>query len=70
MSKKVRSWKERIGAMLLAFALVVSWMLPNASVTAKAAGTADVISVYRIQRIPMHFCRKILQSLCWMEVYK
>ena len=47
MSKKVRSWKERIGAMLLAFALVVSWMLPNASVTAKAAGTADVI--FRVQ---------------------
>ena len=37
MRKSTRSWKERICALLLAAAMVVTWMMPNAALTAEAA---------------------------------
>lgn len=47
MRKSARSWKERICALLLAAAMVITWMMPNAALTAEAApgdgsGTVDV----------------------------
>ena len=48
MRKTARSWKERICALLLAVAMVITWMMPNAALTAEAAPepgetTTDVI---------------------------
>ena len=48
MRKSTRSWKERICALLLAAVMVVTWMMPNAALTAEAAPepgetTTDVI---------------------------
>ncbi len=48
MRKSARSWKERICALLLAAVMVVTWMMPNAALTAEAAPepgetTTDVI---------------------------
>ena len=48
MRKSTRSWKERICALLLATVMVVTWMMPNAALTAEAAPepgetTTDVI---------------------------
>lgn len=43
MKKNIRSWKERICALLLAAAMIVTWMMPNAAVTVEAA---DPVSVY------------------------
>lgn len=37
MRKSARSWKERICALLLAAVMVVTWMMPNAALTAEAA---------------------------------
>lgn len=37
MRKSARSWKERICALLLAAAMVITWMMPNAALTAEAA---------------------------------
>lgn len=41
MRKSARSWKERICALLLAAAMVVTWMMPNAALTAEAAPGDD-----------------------------
>lgn len=48
MRKSTRSWKERICVLLLAAVMVVTWMMPNAALTAEAAPepgetTTDVI---------------------------
>lgn len=45
MRKSTRSWKERICALLLAAAMVVTWMMPNAALTAEAA-PGDAGAVY------------------------
>lgn len=48
MKKNARSWKERICALLLAAVMVITWMLPNAALTAEAAPRAagDTADVY------------------------
>ena len=48
MRKSARSWKERICALLLAAAMVVTWMMPNAALTAEAApgDGSDTVDVY------------------------
>ena len=38
---KVRNWKERICALLLAVTMVVTWMLPDMSLTVQAAWPWD-----------------------------
>lgn len=45
MKKSTRSWKERICALLLAVAMVITWMIPNAALTAEAA-PGDAGAVY------------------------
>lgn len=45
MKKSTRSWKERICALLLAAAMVITWMIPNAALTAEAA-PGDAGAVY------------------------
>ena len=45
MRKSARSWKERICALLLAAVMVVTWMMPNAALTAEAA-PGDAGAVY------------------------
>ena len=44
MKKSTRSWKERICALLLAAAMVITWMIPNAALTAEAA-PGDAVDV-------------------------
>ena len=44
MRKSARSWKERICALLLAAAMVITWMMPNAAVTVEAA-PGDAVDV-------------------------
>lgn len=44
MRKSARSWKERICALLLAAAMVITWMMPNAALTAEAA-PGDAVDV-------------------------
>lgn len=44
MKKSTRSWKERICALLLAVAMVITWMIPNAALTAEAA-PGDAVDV-------------------------
>lgn len=48
MRKSTRSWKERICALLLAAVMVVTWMMPNAALTAEAApgDGSDTVDVY------------------------
>lgn len=48
MRKSARSWKERICALLLAAVMVVTWMMPNAALTAEAApgDGSDTVDVY------------------------
>lgn len=48
MKKNARSWKERICALLLAAVMVITWMMPNAALTAEAAPRAagDTADVY------------------------
>ena len=45
MRKSTRSWKERICALLLAAAMVITWMMPNTALTAEAA-PGDAGAVY------------------------
>lgn len=46
--KNARSWKERICALLLAAVMVITWMMPDAALTAEAAPRAagDTADVY------------------------
>lgn len=48
MRKSTRSWKERICALLLAAVMVVTWMMPNAALTAEAAPGDDVDVSFKV----------------------
>lgn len=55
---KVRNWKERICALLLAVTMVVTWMLPDMSLTVQAApgDEVDVIFIVKdkINKMPLN----------------
>ena len=48
MRKSTRSWKERICALLLAAVMVVTWMMPNAALTAEAAPGDEVDVAFEV----------------------
>ena len=48
MRKSTRSWKERICALLLAAAMVITWMMPNAALTAEAASGDSVDVSFKV----------------------
>ena len=48
MSGKKRAWKERVCALLLAAAMIVTWMLPNMAVTVQAAPGDSMDVVFEV----------------------